>query len=237
MILLKVSCRDGAWLTFNFLYSFMKFKLIYIYDALCTWCYGFSPVIEAVHSKYKDQFDFEILSGGMITGTRTGPISVVYSKFKDEYKQVEEITGIDFGEGFLHELDKGDMIMDSERPSIALSVFKSYQPKEAICFAYDLQQSIYYDGKQPNNDDLYRYHAVNFGIDPNEFIHKMHLEEFKQNAYYEFALARQLQVKNYPAAFIQTADNHFFMIARGFANLETMELRIENVLKEIEHKN
>ncbi|WP_207422586.1 DsbA family protein [Desertivirga brevis] len=211
----------------------MQLKFIYIFDALCTWCYGYSPVIKAVQSKYKDKFEFEVLSGGMITGTRTGPVSVVYPNFKEDYKQVEELTGIDFGEAFLHELDKGSMIFDSERPAIALNVFKTVSPSKVFDFIYDLQQSIFYEGKDPNGDDLYRYHAVNFGIDPDEFIYKTHLEQFKQDAYYEFALARQLQVSNYPAAFIQSADNHFFMVARGFATLETMELRIDNVLKEI----
>lgn len=214
----------------------MQLKFIYIYDALCTWCYGFSPVIKAVQNKYDQVFEFEILSGGLITGTRTGPISVVYPKFREEYKIVEETSGIDFGEAFLHELEKGSMIFDSERPAVALSVFKSLMPEKIFEFIYDLQQSIFYEGKEPSGDELYRYHAVNFGIDPDMFIHKMHLEQFKQDAYYEFALARQLRVNNYPAAFIQSADNHFFMVARGFATLETMELRIDNVLKEIDSK-
>jgi len=187
----------------------------------------------AISEKYETAFDFEIISGGMMIGARTGPISVVAPYIQRAYKTVEETTGITFGEGFLHQLDLGDMIMDSEKPSIALSVFKSYQPEKAIQFAHDLQQCIHYDGKEPNDDDLYRYLAVNFGIDPDQFMHKMHLEDFKHAAYYDFALAKQLQVSGYPAVFIQSADNHFYMIAKGFASFETMELRIENVLKEL----
>ncbi len=51
-----------------------KVKLIYVYDALCGWCYGFSPVMMQLHSKYKDSIDFQVVSGGMITGNRIGPI-------------------------------------------------------------------------------------------------------------------------------------------------------------------
>jgi putative protein-disulfide isomerase len=80
---------------------------------------------------------------------------------------------------------------------------------------------------------MYRYLAVNFGIDPDEFIHKMHEEQFKQAAYYEFALSKQLQVSGYPAAFIQSADNHFYMIAKGFTRLEDLEARIEKVWNEM----
>jgi putative protein-disulfide isomerase len=212
----------------------MKPKIIYVYDALCGWCYGFSPVIKSIYEHNQDRFDFEVISGGMMLGNRTGPISVVAPYIKTAYHTVEETTGIVFGEGFLREVEKGDMILDSERPAIALSVFKSYHPDKGISFAHDLQNCINFDGKAPNDDDMYRFLAVNFGIDPDEFLHKMHEEEFKQKAYYDFALAKQLQVSGYPAAFIQSADNHFYMIAKGFTPLEDLEVRIDKVLDEID---
>lgn len=212
----------------------MKPKIIYVYDALCGWCYGFSPVIKSVYERYQDRFDFEVISGGMILGTRTGPIGAVAPYIKTAYHTVEEVTGIIFGEGFLREVEKGDMILDSEKPAIALSVFKIYYPDKAILFAHDIQNCINFDGREPNDEEMYRYLAVNFGIDPDEFIHRMHEEEFKQSAFYDFALAKQLQVSGYPAAFIQSADNHFYMIAKGFTPLQDLEARIEKVWGEIQ---
>ncbi|HVE60446.1 MAG TPA: hypothetical protein VNA26_01410, partial [Chitinophagaceae bacterium] len=38
----------------------------YCYDALCGWCYGFSPVMKKIEQEYKDQVSFDVLSGGMI---------------------------------------------------------------------------------------------------------------------------------------------------------------------------
>ncbi|WP_256012511.1 DsbA family protein [Desertivirga xinjiangensis] len=211
----------------------MRPKIIYVYDALCGWCYGFSPAMLALKDLYCDQFDFEVISGGMMTGLQTGPVSVVAPYIQTAYKTVEETTGINFGEGFLKQVEKGSMILDSEKPAIALSVYKSYHPENTLQFAYDIQQCINFDGKEPNDDDMYRYLAVNFGIDPDEFVHKMREEEFKQAAYYDFALTKQLRIDSFPAVLIQSADNYFFLIARGYASQETMELRIENVLKDM----
>ncbi len=59
-----------------------KGKLIYVYDALCGWCYGFSPVISKIHKEYKDSLEFEVISGGMILGDRIGPIGEVASYIK-----------------------------------------------------------------------------------------------------------------------------------------------------------
>jgi len=40
-----------------------KLKLIYVYDAHCSWCFAFSKVIIDIQEKYKTKFDFEVLSG------------------------------------------------------------------------------------------------------------------------------------------------------------------------------
>ncbi|WP_304062681.1 DsbA family protein [Pedobacter glucosidilyticus] len=210
-----------------------KPSIIYVYDAICGWCYGFSPVMKSLFDNYSDTFDFEVLSGGMMMGEREGTINDVAPYIKTAYKDVENATGVKFGEAFLTELEKGDLYLSSEKPAIALSVFKSYFPEKAILFAHDLQSAIYVHGLDLRNDESYVYLAEKYQIPAEEFIKKLNQEEFKQAAYYDFALARQLQVTGYPAAFIRTGELKFYMIAKGYANLETMELRVQNVLKEI----
>jgi putative protein-disulfide isomerase len=210
-----------------------KPSIIYVYDAICGWCYGFSPVMKSLFETYTDNFDFEVLSGGMMMGEREGTINDVAPYIKTAYKDVENTSGVVFGEAFLAELQKGDLFLSSEKPAIALSVFKSYFPEKAILFVHDLQSAIYINGLDLSKDDSYVYLAEKYQIPVDEFIKKLTQEEFKQAAYYDFALARQLQVTGYPAAFIRTGELKFYMIAKGYASLETMELRVQNVLKEM----
>lgn len=214
--------------------SKMKPSLIYIYDALCGWCYGFSPVMKNLYYKYKEEFDFQVISGGMILGDRVGPISQMAPYIKSAYKNVEETTGVKFGNKFINEvLEEGTMLLSSEKPSIALSVFKSYLPQEAVLFAHDIQKALNYYGLDLNKDDTYIDLIKPFNLPADEFIAKLNNEEYRQLAYYDVALARQLQVTGYPAAFIKTGELKFHMIAKGYATEETMELRIQNVLKEM----
>ncbi|SDM79104.1 putative protein-disulfide isomerase [Daejeonella rubra] len=208
-------------------------RIIYVYDALCGWCYGFSQVIMECFDKHKDDFEFEVLSGGMMIGDKVGSINKIAPFIKSAYHSIERTTGIKFGEPYLRHLEEGAMILDSEKPSIALSVFKLYLPDLSVPFVHDLQNAIYFDGKNPNDYDLYRYLAVNFGIDPDEFEAKMNLDTSKEAAYYDFALVKQLRVESFPAVLIQTSDTGFYLIAKGFTDSDTLELRISNVLKEI----
>lgn len=207
-------------------------RVIYVYDALCGWCYGFSKVIHNFYENHQSEFTFEVLSGGMMTGDRVGTINQVAPFIKTAYKTVEETTGIKFGEAYLKHLERGTMILDSEKPAIALSVFKSYFPEKAIQFAHDLQDAMYFEGRDANENELYRYLAVNFGIDPDEFEAKLMQETFKDAALYDFSLAKQLQVTGFPAVLVQAGEAGFYLIAKGYTDIDTLELRMQNVLKE-----
>ena len=211
----------------------LKPKIIYVYDALCGWCFGFSPVMQAVYDEYYKEFDFEIISAGMMLREGAGRVSKVAPYIHKTYKRVEETTGIIFGLAFLKNLEEGEIFFNSETPALALSACKRLRPDKAFEFAIHIQNSVYFDGKEPENMDLYRYLAVNYGIDPDEFELTMRSPEIKEETHYDFALAKQLQVRAYPAVFIQKSEDKFYMIAKGFTDYETLELRISNVKKEI----
>ena len=133
-----------------------QLKLIYIYDALCGWCYGFSPVINDFAEKFKEELDIQVVSRGMIRGDRIGPIGEVAPYIKDAYKTVEDSTGVKFGEAFLQAiLADGSTVFTSIPASIALSVFKTLQPENSLKYATDLQKAIYLDGVQPLDISAY----------------------------------------------------------------------------------
>jgi putative protein-disulfide isomerase len=212
-------------------------KIIYVYDALCGWCYGFSPVLKECYEKHKNEFEFEVLSGGMMIGDRVGSINDMAPYIKSAYHTVETTTGVKFGEAYLRVLEDGSMVLNSEMPSIALSLFKQYFPDQSVLFAHEIQNALYFDGRDPSEIETYRYIAVNHSIDPDEFEVKMNLESSKEAAYYDFALAKQLRVESFPAVLIQSSDTGFYLIAKGYTDSATLELRIENVQKELENLN
>jgi putative protein-disulfide isomerase len=213
----------------------MKPTLIYCYDACCGWCYGFSPVIKKIAEDYKDKLEVEVLSGGMMIGEEVMPIEKIAPFIQTSYKRVAELTGIKFGEDFLWHInnpDKSDWVMNSEKPAIALCILKEYYPERQLEFAIDLQYALNYEGRDLDDDEAYRHLLDKYNLQHEAFYSKLQSDEYKEMAYYEFALMKQLQVNAYPCVFIQTAELKFVMVARGFTAYEELKARIENVLKE-----
>ena len=209
--------------------------LIYCYDAYCGWCYGFSPVMKKIAADFKGKFDIEVLSGGMMAGEQAMPIEKAGPFIQEEYRRVEELAGVKYGEDFLWHInnpDKSDWVMNSEKPAIALCIFKEYYPGRQLEFAGDLQHALNYEGRDLDDDEAYRHLPEKYGIDPDLFYTRLKSEEYKEQAYYEFALMKQLQVTGYPTVFIQAGEIKFVMVARGYTEHTELRERIENVLKE-----
>lgn len=209
--------------------------LIYCYDAYCGWCYGFGPVMNKIEEKFKAQVDIEVLSGGMMIEENTAPIERIAPFIKSSYKRVEDMTSIKFGDDFLWHINnpqQSDWVMNSEKPAIALCIFKEYNPEQQLSFASDMQYALNYEGRDLDDDEAYRHLLYKYDINVDEFYSKLHNEEYKQQAYYEFALCRQLQVTAFPAVLMQTSETKFHLLASGFTPYEVMEERIKNVLED-----
>lgn len=214
----------------------MKPILIYCYDAYCSWCYGFSPVLKKIAAEYKDRLDVEVLSGGMMTGEQVLPVEKVAPFIQTEYKTVEDHTGIKYGEDYLWHINnpgKSDWVMNSEKPAIALCIFKELYPERQLDFAADLQYALNYEGRDLDDDEAYRHLLDKYNMQPEDFYTKLRSEVYKEMAYYEFALMKQLQVTGFPTVLIQAGELKFVMAARGYTNYETLTARIKNILAEI----
>ncbi len=209
--------------------------IIYCYDAYCGWCYGFSPVIKKIADDYKASMPIEVLSGGMVLPEKPTHIRATAAYIESAYKNVEELTGIQFGEDYLWHIknpEESDWYPNSEKPAIAMCIFKEYYPDRAVEFAADLQLALFQEGRDLTDNESYRHLLEKYSIQAEVFYEKLTSETYKEMAYYEFALMKQLQVTGFPCVFVQTGETKFHLVARGYTDYKTLKARIENVLKE-----
>jgi len=193
--------------------------------------------MKQIEETFKDRMQIEVLSGGMILPDAPRPISVTAPYIRDAYKTVEEYTGIRFGEDYLWHIfnaDQSDWFPNSEKAAIAMCIIKEYAPDKAVRYASDLQYALHHEGRDLTDDEAYRHLLPQYGIDAETFYHDLHSEKFKEKAYYDFALVKQLQVNSFPQVLLQTASNKFYLVAKGYTDYETVKSRLENILQEVQ---
>ncbi len=214
----------------------MTSTIIYCYDAYCGWCYGFSNIIQKVFKKYKTQLYFEVLSGGMVLPEKPVPIANTASYIKSASRRVEELTGVKFGADYLWHInnpDKSDWFPNSEKPAIAMCIFKEIYPEQQVSFAKDLQYALHFEGRDLADDEAYKHLLQQYKINEEDFYKKLHNEVYKNKAHYEFSLCKQLKVTGFPMVFLQVNESKFYLVAKGYTPYKSIDERLQHILKEL----
>lgn len=204
-------------------------RIIYLYDPLCGWCYGFSPVIKKLSEDYSRQYDFTVISGGMIPHEKSGSINEIAPFIKDAYKTVEENTGIKFGETFIREiLMPGNAVLNSEKPSRAVTICKMLKPEQTIAFVHDLQRAFYFYGKDLQDDATYRPLASAFNIDEDLFMKMLNEPEVAKKTQEDYQYAASLNVSGFPTLLYQNEDT-MLVLSRGYASYTEVKERLDSI--------
>jgi putative protein-disulfide isomerase len=197
-------------------------KVIYFFDPLCVTCFSFGPAISALMEKYGSSFYFDIVAGGMVTGGRVGPLSQKSEYLQKKIEAIENTTGVLFGDPYKEVLKEGTVISDSEPPSIAFNVFKSFRPDLRFQIAHSIQQLHFREGRDLNLMKSYfticeRYEVNKFGF----------MDRFQDPAYRELTqtLFQQVEhwgVKHFPTLMTEE-EGELILIQEGYSPLEELE--------------
>lgn len=207
-----------------------KPKIIYFFDTLCGWCYGFSPVIKKIAEKYSEAFDFEVISGGMVTGERVQPASVMANYILGAYKRVETMTGVTFGDPYLEMLREGTRIQSSFEPALVLRTFKTFLPEKAVFFAHDLQKANYYDGLDLNDFENYRPLVEKYNLDWATFSEKMQTQAMQKATIQDFQISNAYQVTGFPTVFFEN-ETVRSPLSRGYQSFENLDDIMQQVIE------
>jgi putative protein-disulfide isomerase len=205
--------------------------LYYVYDPLCGWCYGFSPVMTKVHHEYYEKISINVISGGMVIGDRVAPLSTIAPYIQGAYKQVEKLSGVQFGAPYLSVLfGKGERIMDSQPPSIAHTYLVEQFPDRATEVAATIQSLIYADGLDPNSHEFRAALGTHFGLDPAQFEKDLQDSVYQTKTEDGYRLCQKLGITGYPAV-LMYKNNTWYLVAKGWTDFQSISKTIDSILQ------
>lgn len=207
-----------------------KATLYYVYDPICGWCYGFSPVITSLAEAYDDVLEFKAIPGGMILGDRVGPVGEIAPFIKDAYKRVEDMTGVKFGQVYLDDLlNEGLTVMNSWPGSLAATAFNELAPEQSVAYASAIQKAIYADGVSPEDIDHFIQLAVAFEVDTNTLRAMTKDKAWHEKTIENFKLSSDLGVTGFPTLVLEKHGERT-IITRGYADQQRIEQQLKAYL-------
>lgn len=211
--------------------SQQKPKLVYVFDALCGWCYGFSPVMERCAREYEGKVEIEVISGGLRYDENVGPLRDIAPFIKSAYKTVEKTTGVKFGDAFVKvTLEEGSIRLNSLPPAIALCIVKMRSPEKALAFAARLHRMLYVDGFGPEEISRYAGYVHEAGVDSSGFTAAMQDPHYEQMARGEFKRAAAIGATGFPAVF-RFYNGTYTRLTSGYVSWDELKQAVDLQLR------
>ena len=206
--------------------------LYYFYDALCGWCYGFSPVIgKLAEERTSEDLRLEVISGNMVPEEGAQPIAGMAQYILSAIPRLEEMTGVQMGEAYKAILRDGSRVYSSGRPGRALAWWKTQDPTRQADFDGLLQQGIFREGLPTDGEALYRFVAEKLDIDPEGLLRAIDDEQIAYAANTEAQFARELGITGFPAL-VALKEGKFYLLARGYVSEATLFQQLDTLLKQ-----
>lgn len=210
-----------------------KITLVYVYDPLCGWCYGFHPVMEKLAERFKDQLNLRVVPGGLAIDENAQSISEGYSYIRDSLEIVENKTGVEFGKPFKQLVDEGNYIYNSMLGCKAQNTVNHLAPDQSLAFAGALQKAFFQRGENLNQMETFLSILEDFPIDPAEFEAVFTSDEIEKITRNQFEWVQQNDASAFPALLLEIGSDTGLM-SKGYRPYDTLESHLHHLIRNIE---
>jgi putative protein-disulfide isomerase len=189
--------------------------LWYFADPMCSWCWGFSPVIEAVREAYREQAKISLVLGGLRPGTNEPLSPQGRDDILHHWHQVHERTGQPFR--FERVLPDG-FVYDTEPACRAVAAMGELEPALVFPMFKAVQSAFYAEGRDVTQSDVLAELAASLGVYPPRFDAAFASMAAQARTQAHFRLAREWGVRGFPTLVLQM-DSHLHLITSGWQPL------------------
>jgi putative protein-disulfide isomerase len=200
--------------------------LIYFSDPMCSWCYGFSPVIEDIRHTFGRALPVRVVMGGLRPGTETPMTEEAKLEIADHWAHVHEATGLPFnGAG----MSRPGFVYDTDPAARAVVTARHDGEEMAASFLGRAQQAFYAEGRDVTTGEVLAELAEDLGLDRVSFLETWAAPETKEETWRDYAISQRAGVTGFPTLVAgPNADGVYGVVTRGFAPGE----QVVGILKE-----
>lgn len=190
-------------------------QLIYFSDPMCSWCYGFAPVIDAIRAKFGDRLPIRLVLGGLRPGTEEPMTAEAREQVVEHWGQVAAASGQTFQRGAI---DREGFIYDTDPAARAVVVVRRHKEALALDFLERVQRAFYAEGRDVTEPRVLVDLAAEFGLDREAFLLDWSSRPARQETWGDYGVSQRAGVTGFPTLVAgPNEDGAYGIVTRGFA--------------------
>ena len=204
----------------------MKKEILYIGDPMCSWCWGFSSVIDAIQNDFDHEAPLSIILGGL-HAFDSFPMGNDYkTDIRHHWEDVSKATGAIFDYRFF---DRNNFILDTEPACRAVVTMRQIKPDVVLSFYESISRSFYSENKDTTVLETFKLLVEKFDVDFDKFKQKFNSEKTKGETKKDFQVSQRLGVTGFPTLIIKEGDK-LALLAGGYQPYKRLKPAIKNWL-------
>ncbi len=200
--------------------------LIYFADPMCSWCWGFSPVITAISERFGSMLPIRLVMGGLRPGTTKPMDQALKASVRSHWDHVHRASGQPFNFAFF---ERESFVYDTEPACRAVVVMRRRSMQDGLAALHRIHASFYAGNSNVTATGTLAAIAGELGVDEAEFRASFDAPAAVSETQADFALTSSTGISGFPALIAGKGDgNAYSLITQGFQPAERILAALEH---------
>ncbi len=205
----------------------MQPALIYFADPMCSWCWGFSPVIERLRVERAQSFEMNLVLGGLAPGTREPLDDYRKDEIRAHWRHVAELSGQIFDQAFFA---RESFLYNTEPACRAVVAMRRAEPGREFEFLRRLHEAFYAHNRDITNRDTLGDIAAQCGCERTAFLTAFDDPKTGLATGNDFAMTQSAGIKGFPALVVGNEQTGLAAITIGYQNYAAINTALDKWL-------
>lgn len=207
----------------------MSARLLYVMDPMCSWCWGFAPVVDALAAQAGSAgVELQLVVGGLRREQQVLD-EAGRQRILGHWQAVHETTGQRFDR--LRGMPAG-LIYDTEPACRALVVVRQLDPRKVWPFAKVIQQAFYCEGADVSKAVELRRLAGLVGLSESQFADAFDAPAAHAATQSDFGWVENLGISGFPTLLAQR-DGITALLTNGYQPLQHLQPLLARWLEQL----
>ncbi len=201
--------------------------LVYFADPMCSWCWGFSPVINGLADHFGSRLPITLIIGGLRPGVTQSMDEKSKAEIRHHWETVQQRTGQPFDYSFF---DRPSFVYDTEPADRAIVVMRLLNPVVTLAYLNSVQHAFYAENRDVTDENVLADIAAEHGLDRERFLKALGTEQASLATRQDFETARDSGVTGFPTLYAGDTQSGYAMVTTGYRPLDGLPEILEDWL-------
>jgi len=211
-------------------------NLIYVGDAMCSWCYGFAKPLDELLADPQDAAPLQLalVMGGLRPFTTEAIAPGRADELAGHWQRVAEASGQPFAQAPNTALHLPGFVYDTEPAARATVTVRSLWPRQVWRYFKAVQHAFYAEGRNVTEPSVLADIAEQLGLPRAEFGHAFASQTMRDATLADFQQSQAWGIRGFPTLVAEHGD-HLHLVGNGFMPIATLRERLAGATTAHDH--